>query len=200
MAVLGRNSDNVRIFGGLEDQVWAAPVGRQVLPLGLEVLGGLWVPFGWLSEDGIAYEPSTEAEKITAHQGGATVRVKSVRTEKTLGFTALESHPLSRLAFDGAKPPKLTATGSKVARMDLPENIGVTEFALVVDTFDDAPTGLVHERFCIERWAVSERGSAQSTNSAVRGFELTGDVLGKSYILTDAASFVEAAGTSVYTP
>lgn len=198
MAVLTRNSDNVRIFGDLRDAVWAAPVGT-TLPVDLTLeLPTPWVPFGWLSEDGISYEPSTDVQKIKAHQGGATVRTKVTSTEKTLGFTALESHPLTRKAFDGAKDPVLTATGSGIARLELPEAIGVTEFALVVQSLDESPTGLVQEFFCIERWAVGERGSATSSNSEVRGFELTGDILGDSYILTDAAAFVEAAGVNVY--
>lgn len=186
-----RNSDNVRIFGDLRDAVWLAPVGTP-LPTSLDDdLPSPWISVGWLSEDGITYEPSTDVEKFKAHQGGATVRTKVTSTEKTLGFTMLESNPLTREIYENAAPPVTVSEG--VARMDLKESIGVVEFAAVVQVFDAAPTGDVAEFMCIERLAVGERGETTLSNADIRGFEVTGDVLGQSYILTNAPSIVEAA-------
>ena len=188
---LHRNSDNVRIFGDLRDAIWLAPVGTP-LPTSLEDdLPSPWIAVGWLSEDGITYEPSTDVEKFKAHQGGATVRTKVTSTEKTLGFTMLESNPLTRKIYENAADPVLLTEG--VARMDLKESIGVVEFAAVVQNYDEAPTGDVAEFMCIERLAIGERGETTLSNADIRGFEVTGDVLGQSYILTNAPSIVEAA-------
>ena len=188
---LHRNSDNVRIFGDLRDAIWLAPVGT-ALPTSLEDdLPSPWIAVGWLSEDGITYEPSTDVEKFKAHQGGATVRTKVTSTEKTLGFTMLESNPLTRKIYENASDPVTVSEG--VARMDLKESIGVVEFAAVVQNYDETPTGDVAEFMCIERLAIGERGETTLSNADIRGFEVTGDVLGQSYILTNAPSIVEAA-------
>lgn len=188
---LARNSDNVRIFGDIRDMVWVAPVGTALPTEITEDLPSPWMPIGWLSEDGITYEPSTDVEKFKAHQGGATVRTKVTSTEKTLGFTMLESTPLTRRIYDGASAPVLTDSGA--VRMDLPEAIGIPEFAAVVQNYDATPNGDVAEFMCIERLAIGERGEATISNADIRGFEVTGDILGASYILTDAPAMVEAA-------
>lgn len=181
---MAKNRDNVRVYGDLESEVFLAPKGS-TLPEDLTEPTAPFESVGWLSEDGVGLDVATDSTKFKAWQGGATLRVKVTSTEKTITFQALEESPLvTGLFFDHAEPT--VATG--VARLDLPEGIGTVERAAVFSFVD----GDVTKFLCCELLQITERGTVAHQNGEMTVYEFTGEIVGDSYILTDAPAYVEA--------
>ena len=111
-----KNADNVRIYGGLDDAVWIAPLGT-VLPTDLVLeLPSPWVELGWLAEDGIPLSMTTDVQSFRGHQGGSLLRRKVVSTEKGISFTALEESLKTRLLIRRTKGCELTPEGEVFSR------------------------------------------------------------------------------------
>lgn len=181
---MAKNRDNVRVYGDLDSEVFLAPKGS-TLPTVLTDPTTPFASLGWLSEDGVDFEVATDSTKFKAWQGGATLRVKVTSTEKTIKFQALEETPgVTELYFDHAAPT--VATG--VARIDLPEGIGTVERAAVFKFVDGAVTKFL----CCELIQVTERGTISHKNDDMTMYEFTAEIVGESYILTNAPAFVEA--------
>ena len=188
--MVNRNSDNIRVFGSLDDALWLAPVGT-VMPTTLDLmLPSPWVPAGWLSDDGIPVEISTDVEKFKAHQGSTTVRTKVTSTEKPISFTLLEKTPLALKLHQNAADP--VAAGSGVARVDLPEGIGVVSMAAVLVTRDEA----VIDFLCMEKIEIGEREAVPHAADEISGYGMSAEIVGASYMLTNAPAFLEAVKAS----
>ena len=186
MAV-NRNSDNIRVFGSLDDALWVAPVGT-VMPTTLELdLPAPWVPVGWLSDSGVPVEIGTDVEKFKAHQGSTTVRTKVTSTEKTLSFTMLEKTPLALKLHQDAGDPTLLSPG--IAKVVLPEGIGVVSMAAVLVTRDED----VIDFLCMEKIEIGEREEVPNAADEISGYGMSAEIVGGSYMLTNAPVFVEAA-------
>jgi hypothetical protein len=185
-----RNNDNVRVYGSLNDAIWVAPLGT-TLPTTLELdLPDPWVPLGWLGQDGIPLAMSTDVERFKGHQGGATIRTKVTSTEKTVSFTALEETPAVVKLYHDAGDPTVTGTGATaVARIDLPESVGVVAVSCVIQLQDEGVTKF----YCIERLEISGREDLAHSNSELTGYGMSADILGDSYMLTNAPAFIPAA-------
>ncbi|WP_053386999.1 phage tail tube protein [Leucobacter japonicus] len=180
---MAKNRDNVRVYGDLESEVFLAPKGS-TLPTTLTDPETPFESLGWLSEDGISLTVSTDSEKFKAWQGGATLRVKVTSTEKTITFQALEETPgVTELYYDHAAP--VVTTG--VAKIDLPEGIGTVERAAVFKFVD----GGVTKFLCCELIQITERGDLPHTNSDMTMYEFTAEIVGDSFILTNAPSYTE---------
>lgn len=181
---MAKNRDNVRVYGDLDSEVYLAAKGS-TLPTTLAEPAAPFASLGWLSEDGIDFEVATDSTKFKGWQGGATLRVKVTSTEKTIKFQALEETPgVTELYFDHAAPT--VATG--VARIDLPEGIGTVERAAVFKFVD----GSVTKYLCCELIQITERGTISHKNDDMTMYEFTAEIVGESYILTNAPAFVEA--------
>lgn len=179
---MAKNRDNVRVYGDLESEVFLAPKGS-TLPTTLVDPTSPFESIGWLSEDGISFEVSTDSEKFKAWQGGATLRVKITSTEKTITFQALEETPgVTELYFDHGAPTVTTG----VAKVDLPEGIGTVERAAVFKFVDGDVTKLL----CCELIQITERGTLSHTNSDMTMYEFTAEIVGDSYILTNAPAYL----------
>lgn len=190
MAV-NRNSDNIRVFGSLDDALWVAPVGTQ-MPTTLELnLPSPWVPVGWLSDSGVPLEISTDVEKFKAHQGSTTVRTKVTSTEKTISFTMLEKTPLALRLHQGAEAPTTLSPG--IAKVVLPEGIGVVSVAAVLVTRDEK----VVDFLCMEKIEIGEREEVPNAADEISGYGMSAEVVGGSYLLTNAPAFLEAASSGV---
>lgn len=130
------------------------------------------------------FSVSTDSEKFKAWQGGATLRVRVTSTEKTISFQALEETPgVTELYFDHAAPT--VATG--VAKIDLPEGIGTVERAAVFKFVD----GGVTKFLCCELIQITEREELSHTNSDMTAYGFTAEIVGDSYILTNAPAYTE---------
>lgn len=184
-----KNRDNIRVYGDLDSEVFLAPIGS-TLPVALTDPADPFAAIGWLAEDGIDLEVSTDAEKFKAWQGGTTVRTKVTSTEKSITFQALEETPLvTGLFFDHGAPTVTGEGAAKVAKIDLPEGIGTVERAAVFKFLD----GDVWKLLCCESVQITERGTVGHKNSDMTIYEFTAEIIGESYILTNAPAYLEDA-------
>lgn len=176
---------NVRVYGDLSSDVFLAPKGTTLPTTVTADPPAPFVSLGWLSEDGIDFDVSTDSEKFKAWQGGATIRVKTTGTEKTITFQALEETPgVTALFFDHGAPTVTTG----VAKIDLPEAVGTVERAAVFKFVDGDVTKLL----CCELIQITDRGTISHSNSDMTLYEFTAEIIGDSYILTNNPAYVEA--------
>lgn len=187
-----KNNDNIRVYGDLTSEVFLAAKGT-VLPTTLTGDPTGFKGLGWVSEDGVNLSVSTDVEKFKGWQGGATLRTKVTSVEKTFSVTALEEAPAVTELYWGhapVTPANVTGTGAnKVAKIDLPQGIGTVERAAVIRFVD----GGVQKWLCCTNVQVSDRGEVPHTNSDMTAYEFTFDIVGESYILTNAPAFTEVA-------
>jgi hypothetical protein len=186
---VAKNYDAIRVYGDLESEVYLAPKGT-TLPtvLTADPADPFWA-VGWLSEDGISLNVSTDVEKFKAFQGGTTLRTKVTSTEKTIKFQALEETPGVTGLYYGHGDPVVTGTGtSAVAKIDLPESVPTVERTAIF-RFKD---GDVEKWLCCELVQISDRGEVPHQNNAMTLYEFTLDIIGDSYFLTNAPVFTEA--------
>lgn len=185
-----KTNTNVRIYGSPDDALFIGPPGSTLPIEPTEAPGALFVPIGWLSEDGVPLNVSANVEKYPGHQGGAVMRTKVTGSEKNLSFTAEEESPVvTQLFFDHGTP---TATPGGNARIDLPEAIGTVRVSAIA-YFRDGGLDGPRKMICIPVLEITDRESVPHSGSAVSAYGMTGEIIGAgAYILTDAAAYVEA--------
>ena len=184
-----KNIDDIRIYGDLVSEVYLGPKGT-TLPIALTTDPAIpFLSLGWISDDGVNLQVSTDVEKFKGWQGGATLRTKVTSVEKTFSVTALQESPaVSEMYWGHATVTAAMTSGTapnKVTKIDLPEGIGTIERAAVIKFVD----GGVQKWLCCTNVQVSDRGEAPHTNTDVTAYEFTFDIIGASYILTNAPSF-----------
>jgi hypothetical protein len=181
---VAKDYNAIRVYGDLDSEVYFAPKGS-TLPT---TLADPTTPFdavGWLSEDGVSLNISTDVTKFKAWQGGSTLRTKVTSTEKSFKIQCLQETPgVTELFFDHGAA---TVAGG-VAKIDLPEGIGTVERTAVVKFID----GDVTKFLCCETVQVTARGELAHKNSEMTAYELTLEIIGPSYILTDAEAYIPA--------
>lgn len=176
-----KNYDNIRVYGDLESEVFLGPLGT-TLPVDMtdpEDMDAL----GWLSEDGVPLTVSTNVELYRGWQGGSVLRTKVTSTDKSFQVQALEEKIQVLSLYYDSKDPEVTGSGeAAVAKIDLPEGIGTVARAAVVKFVD----GGVIKYLCCERVEVGERGEVAHTNSGMTIYEMTFQIIGAAYILSNA--------------
>lgn len=187
---MAKNSENVRVYGDLESEVYFAPAGS-TLPV--DMTTDPIAPFmavGWISEDGVSLSLSTDVEKFKGWQGGTTLRTKVTSAEKSLSMQALEETPGVMELYYGITADDITVTGTapnEVAKVNIPESPGTVRRAAVIKFVD----GTVEKWLCCENVQVTERGDISHANADMTMYEFTFEIIGASYILTNADAFVE---------
>lgn len=183
-----KNYDNIRIYGDLESEVLLGALGT-VLPTDLTTVDPDFKALGWLGEDGVPLTVSTNVEKFKGWQGGTTLRTKVTSTEKSFTVQALEENPLVFELFYDSKPATVSGVGpARVAKIDLPGGIGTVSRAAVIKYVD----GGVDKWLCCPRVEVGDRGDVPHTNAGMTIHEMTFEIIGDAYILTNAPAFVPA--------
>jgi hypothetical protein len=183
---VAKNYDAIRVYGDLESEVFFAPKGSTLPTV---VTADPTTPFeavGWLSEDGVSLALSTDVQKFKAWQGGVTVRTKVTSTEKTITIQCLEETPGVTELYFAHGAPVVTGTGaSAVAKIDLPEALPTVERAAVIKFVD----GGVTKFLCCERVQVTDRGEVAHKSTDMTMYQLTLEILGDSYLLTNSATY-----------
>jgi hypothetical protein len=172
----------IRVYGDLDSEVFFAPVAT-ALPTDLTTPASPFVAIGWLSEDGVSLDVSTDVTKFKGWQGGTTLRTKVTSSEKSFKIQALQEMPQVTELFFGHGAAVVTAG---VAKIDLPESIPTIERAAVIKFLDGAVTKFL----CCELVQVTARGSLAHKNAEMTAYELTLEIIGNAYILTNAAAYV----------
>jgi hypothetical protein len=186
---MAKNYDNIRAYGDLDSEVFFAHLGT-TLPV--DIAADPIAPFaavGWLSEDGVSLALSTDVEKFKGWQGGSVLRTKVTGTEKSISIQCLEETPGVTELYFGHGAPVITGTApNEVAKIDLPEGVPTVARAAVFKFVD----GGVTKFLCCEKVEVTEREDLSHQNSSLTMYGFTLDIIGDSYILTNAPAYVGA--------
>jgi hypothetical protein len=184
---VAKDYDAIRVYGDLDSEVFFAPKGS-TLPTALTTdPADPWWAVGWLSEDGVSLAVSTDVEKFKAFQGGTTLRTKVTSTEKTVTIQALQETPGVTALYYGHGDATVTGTApNQVAKVDLPESIPTIEQAAVFKFVDNN----VEKWLCCELVQVTDRGEVAHQNSSMTLYEFTLEIIGDSYILTNAPAYL----------
>ncbi|EYT56027.1 hypothetical protein H490_0103900 [Leucobacter sp. UCD-THU] len=185
---MGKNLSNVRVYGDLDTEAYFAPKGS-TLPVTLTEPEAPFNSVGWLSEDGIDLDLTAEVTKFKGMQGGTTIRTKVVSSEKSFKVQCLEESPLVTAMFYGHGAPTVTGTGaSAVARIDLPEAIPMVERSAVIRFVDNG----IEKFLCCDLVQATERGTVPHKNTDMTVYEITFEIIGDCYILTNSPAYLEA--------
>ncbi|GGM04732.1 hypothetical protein GCM10010099_21060 [Streptomyces cinereus] len=159
------NADNVRV--GLNGNIYMAPKGTTA-PTDLDTAwAAAWLDLGYMSEDGVSLEYSTDVEDINAWQSLSPVRRVLTSVDMTLGFTALELKTRTVTAyFPGAT---MTDVSGTVHKLDIPAAPGPQEFAFGLEWID----GTIKNRLIIPRGEITERGAITVARSEAVALEMT---------------------------
>ena len=186
-----RSIANLRSFGDMDSDVYIADLGTTEPAGKAELTSGSWGGvLGWLGEDGAEEGFSVDITKFKLFQGGKTGRTKSNGTEKTMQVTAAESNPLVFELFYGAGP---AVVKDGVAKIRIPDSAGtVARSAAFLFTDGD----LYYIRFNT-RAEVTDRGSVTYANSDLALRQMTFDLVGEDYWITNDPAFTGVPGALV---
>lgn len=159
------NADNVRV--GLNGNIYLAPIGTTA-PTDLDTAWAAgWSDLGYLSEDGVSMEYSTDQTDINAWQSLSPVRKVLTSVDMTLAFTAIELKTATvKLYFPSST---MTDVSGTVHKLDIPSAPSPDERAIGLEWID----GDVKNRLIIPRGEVTERGAITIGRSDAVGLEMT---------------------------
>jgi hypothetical protein len=162
---VANDANNVR--AALNGSIFMAPKGTTA-PADLDTpWDAAWVDLGFMSDDGVSMEYSTDVEDINAWQSLSPVRRILTSVDMTLGFTAIELKARTVTAyFPGAT---ITAVSGTVSRLDVPAAPGPQEFAFGLEWID----GTIKNRLVIPRGEITDRGAISLGRSSAVGLEMT---------------------------
>lgn len=129
---MAKNRENARIWGaGLEGGVYHAPKGTTAPVWTTEVTEPItpWAEFGWLGEDGVEFEQSTDSESLKAWPSGVVLRKVTTSLERTWKFLALEETAATLGFVHPGTTFAETAAGSNVYKGSVPESHVPVEMA-----------------------------------------------------------------------
>lgn len=159
------DADNVRV--GLNGNVYIAPLGTTA-PTDLTTAWGAgWSDLGYLSDDGVEMNYSTDSEDITAWQSLSPIRKVLTSVDMTLQFTALELKTMTvTLYFPSATMTDISGTVHSLA---IPAAPSRDERAIGLEWVD----GSVTNRLVIPRGEVTDRDSITVGRSDAVGLNMT---------------------------
>lgn len=162
---MSNDADNVR--AALNGSIFMAPKGTTAPADLLTPWDAAWVDLGFMSDDGVSMEYSTDVEDINAWQSLSPVRRILTSVDMTLGFTAIELKARTLTAyFPGST---ITEVSGTVRRLDIPAAPGPQEFAFGLEWFD----GDIINRLVIPRGEITDRGAISLGRSSAVGLEMT---------------------------
>lgn len=161
---MANDADNVR--AGLDGSIYVAPIGSTAPTDLTTAWDTAWVELGFLTEDGVEMNYSTDVEDINAWQSLSPVRRILTGVDMTMGFTAIE------LKADSIKlyfPDSTLSTTAGVHKLDIPSSPAPAEMALGLEWRD----GVITNRLIVPRGEVTERGAISLQRGAAVGLEMT---------------------------
>ncbi|WP_217545567.1 hypothetical protein [Streptomyces sp. GbtcB6] len=160
------DADNVR--AALNGAIYMAPKGTTA-PADLATpWDAAWIDLGYMSDDGVSMDYSTDTEDVNAWQSLSPVRRILTSVDMTLGFTAIELKARTITAFfPGSTISEVVA--DTVYRLDIPAAPGPQEFAFGLEWLD----GAIINRLVIPRGEITDRGTITLGRSAAVGLEMT---------------------------
>ncbi|WP_405925409.1 hypothetical protein [Streptomyces sp. NBC_00035] len=126
-----------------------------------------WTDLGFMSDDGVSMEYSTDVEDINAWQSLSPVRRVLTSVDMTLGFTAIELKARTITAyFPGST---ISLVSGAIQRLDIPAAPGPQEFAFGLEWID----GDIKNRLVVARGEITARESLSLGRSSAVGLGMT---------------------------
>lgn len=163
---MAKNIDNIRSYGDEKSGVWIAPKGS-TLPTDFAALDAAFKELGWLSEDGIDEEHTSDKSEFKAYQGGTVVKVKRTSAGFKVTCNALEENEVVRGLVHRGQTPTVAAGVTRYNRKGLTAS---DDRAVVVDYYD----GGVRKRAVIASADIALMGSVSHKNDdlTIHTFEI----------------------------
>lgn len=162
--------ENVRIYGGLNDTVWLAPLGT-TLPTGLATPGSGFEDVGYLGEAGIDKARDESVTKFRAHQGGKVVRNKVTESGESIVFRTIEENGVTTALGETIVSEAVTA-GVRTRTMSTASEVKVR--AGVLDLYD----GDKHTRRVYPRLEITGGGNVTWSKDNLTEREFTAEIIG----------------------
>lgn len=180
-----RNIANLRSFGDWDSDVFVAELGTPE-PTNLVDLGIAWPNLGWITEDGVEEGVDVSSEKFRLWQAGKVGKTKTTGTEKTLQVTAAETNPLVFELFYGTEAADTTVNATTgIAKVALPDGTPTVARAVA---FKFTEGDIIWVRYNT-RAEITDRGSITYANSDLAARQMTFDLIGQDYWLTNDPAF-----------
>jgi len=169
------NPSNVRVGSGENGHVYLAPIGTTA-PIDLTTAWApAWVDLGYLSDDGVEMEYSTDTEDIMAWQSLNPIRKVLTSVDLTLAFTAIELKSRAVTAYFPDSTITEVTPGT-VFRLDIPAAPGPAEYAFGFEWHD----GDIDHRVVIPRGEVTDRESVTFERGEPVGLGMTASAYASS--------------------
>lgn len=164
---MAKNIENIRSYGDIESGVWIAPVGTD-LPVDFGKLGPAFVELGWVSEDGVEEEHTSDKAEFKAWQGGTIVKVKRTSAGFKATVSAIEENDVVRGLIHRGQTADTTAPGVK--RFNRKGLTASDDRAVVLDYYD----GGVRKRSVLASADIALTGSIAHKNDdlTIHQFEI----------------------------
>lgn len=156
-------SANVRV--GITGSVRSAPIGTVAPTDPTSAYAAGWVSWGYVSEDGVTENFTSESTDIRAWQNGALVRTINSKTDVTFKLVVLETNKSIMADYRPGSSPSSAAGITTTAVKAIAPN----PRAFALDLID----GSVRIRKIIPRGEISERGEIMYKNDEPIGYEVT---------------------------
>lgn len=189
---MAKSYDAIHIYGDEATTLWIRRkgTGNGEMPTGLakpESATG-FRDGGWLGEDGIDLEVSADVSKFNAYQGGTIVKTRVTKTERTFKLQFLQEDDLTTEVFYDHSG---VTEENGVARYDIPKAIGYSEWEFLIDFVDGGKT-----KRLVTTASAGERGTVPHKSDDMTVYEVTFDMIGDAYVLTDDETMLAAAGAA----
>ncbi len=181
------------IMVGASGQVYVAPVGTVGPTTATAPLDVAWKDLGFLTEDGVEFDPGIDLNEIMAWQAQYAVRKDIVGRTLNLGFTMLQwNEQTLPFALGGAKVVAVTAGTPAVTTFTLtPSADGATDQRAMLVEWRD---GTKNYRLHVIKGTVDDLGGFTLAKSDASGLEVTYSVQAETsaapwVLITDDPAF-----------
>lgn len=187
----GRNADNAHAWGDDETDVW---IGIKTLGTDLVLprnsaqataFVAKYAPLGWLAEDGVPIETSTESQKFKAMQGSATIKTKITSLERNFQVQALEENLQVTSLYWANGKPKAVAAGETL--MDIPNTMKTLNCWAILSFVD----GEYWKIYVFPSVDITDRGTLDHKNSDLSIYQMTADIRKAGWMITNNPSYQE---------
>lgn len=159
------NGDNVR--AALDGRIYLAPKGTAAPSDLTTAWGAGWSDLGYMSDDGVELNYSTDTQDVKAWQSLSPVRKILTSVDMTLKFTAIELKTSTiTLYFPDST---MTDVGGSVHSLAIPSAPSPAEYAFGLEWTDD----LIINRLIVARGQVTDRDNITLSRGDAVGLNLT---------------------------
>lgn len=191
MPVANANSA-AEVVVGANGQVYAAPVGTTAPADMSASFSASWLNLGYVSEDGITFDPTMDLNSIMVYQSAFPIRRDVTTRSATLSFTLMQWSKTTIPFAWGGGAVATSGTGATEIHTYTPDALGTApDYRAVAIAWSD---GTKDYRLFIPKGIITDLGEFNLTREDAAGLPVTFEALGQSgvnpfYFYTDDPAF-----------